>query len=82
MGNRLKKILDGSEAQRVWKIVEGDNFGGDHPNEKFVNVPATTWMNASKICDAINSIFCNYTHAPRHWRVEKEDYKLQGGFEP
>jgi hypothetical protein len=25
----------------TWRVVEGDNFGGDYPNEKFVNVPAT-----------------------------------------
>ena len=66
-----------------FKVVEGDNFGGDYPDEKFVNVPATTKEKAQDIADAINKAFSaeGYTH-PRFWQVRPEDYKLSPGFEP
>lgn len=65
-----------------WRIVEGDNFGGDYPNEQFVNVPATTQAKAKMIADAINAAFCDHDHATRYWRAVPEDYTLQPGFEP
>lgn len=68
----------------VWRIVEGDNFGGDYPNEKFVNLPATYKHKAQAIADAINAVFCpdDNPYARRYWRVVREDYVLQPGFEP
>jgi hypothetical protein len=65
-----------------YKIVETDNFGGDYPNEQFVNIPATTEENARKIAFAINHAFNMYGNDARYWIVKPEDYKLQPGFEP
>ena len=65
-----------------WRIVEGDNFGGDYPNEKFVSIPATNRAKARMIADAINAVFCAHDHATRYWRAVPEDYTLQPGFEP
>lgn len=74
----------GSDKSRehIWKIVEGDNFCGDYPNEKFVNLPPTSKEKAQSIADAINAVFCNYDNAPRYWRVVEKDYELAPGFEP
>ncbi len=63
-------------------IVEGDNFAGDYPDEKLVNIPPTTKERAQKIADAINEAHCNHDYARRHWSVQEEGYKLQPGFEP
>lgn len=71
-----------SEHAHKWRIVEGDNFGGDYPNEKFVNIAPVTKEQAQKIADAINEALCNHDHARRFWRVEDVDYRLQPGFEP
>lgn len=65
-----------------YKIVETDNFGGDYPDEKFVNVPATTKEKAQKIAYAINEAFDQGGMQARFWEVKPEDYKLQPGFEP
>lgn len=65
-----------------YKIVEGDNWGGDYPDEKFVNLPATTLEKAEAIAKAINAAFNPYGHDNRYWQVRPEDYKLQPGFEP
>jgi len=65
-----------------YRIVEGDNFGGDYPAEVFVNVAPTTKEKAQRIADAINAAFCDHEHARRFWRVVPADYELQPGFEP
>ena len=65
-----------------WKIVETDNFGGDYPDEQFVNVAPTTQAKAQMIADAINAVFCAHENAHRFWRVVPQGYKLQPGFEP
>lgn len=66
-----------------WAIVETDNFGGDYPNEKFVqNLPPLTKMyKAQEIADAINKAVED-TNYPRFWKVVILPYKLQPGFEP
>lgn len=64
------------------RIVETDNFGGDYPDEKFVNIPSVSPEHAKQIADAINNALCNHDHATRYWRVVENDYKLQPGFEP
>lgn len=64
------------------KIVETDNFGGDYPDEKFVNLP---WMNeeqARKVANVLNEAFSSYIGSSRFWLVVPDDYKLQPGFEP
>lgn len=62
------------------KIVETDNFGGDYPNEKFLNLPPLTREHAKEICKAINDGFP--LNESRYWKVVPDDYKLQPGFEP
>ena len=62
----------------LFKIVETDNFGGDYPDEKFVNLPACTEVTAHKLADDINHYFSG-TCMPRYWKVVPADYKLQPG---
>jgi len=64
------------------KIVETDNFGGDYPDEKFVNLPRVNINEAESLCSLINEIFCADDHAPRFWKMVEDDYKLIPGFEP
>lgn len=67
----------------LFKIVETDNFGGDYPDEKFLNLPAMHKQFAERIAAEINQAFCGVisTH-PRYWKVVPTDYQLQPGFEP
>jgi hypothetical protein len=65
-----------------YKIVETDNFGGDYPDEKFLNLPATSYDKAVSIANAINATFNPDGHADRYWMVRPENYKLVPGFEP
>jgi len=62
------------------RIIETDNFGGDYPNEKFLDLPLMTEAHAKAVCDAINRGFP--PDNPRYWEVVPNDYKLQPGFEP
>ena len=64
-----------------FKIVDSDNFCGDYPDEKFVNMPVTSEEGCKEIAEIINRE-CSGSDAPRHWKVVKEDYKLLPGFEP
>lgn len=63
------------------KIVETDNYGGDYPNESFVNLPSMNEEHAKIVAAAINSGFHTGNY-PRYWKVVEDDYELQGGFEP
>ena len=63
------------------KIVNTDNFGGDYPDEKFVEgLPRLTKTHAEAICAAINAGLPE-THS-RYYKVVPDDYELQPGFEP
>lgn len=68
----------------IWfKIVETDNFGGDYPDEKFVNLPSMSKKNADMVADAINAALCPHAEfCHRFWKVVPENYVLQPGFEP
>ena len=63
-------------------IVETDNFGGDYPDEKIVNLPAMPKDAAERIAEAINRQLCNHPSARRFWVVKPCGYKPQPGFEP
>jgi hypothetical protein len=63
------------------RIVETDNFDGDYPNEKFVNLPPLTLKDAQEICKSINAA-CSGENAPRYWKIVDDNYKLRPGFEP
>lgn len=62
------------------RIIETDNYGGDYPNESFVNLPPMTREHAKAVAAAINAGFPVMTS--RYWRVVEDNYELQPGFEP
>ena len=62
------------------KIVETDNFCGDYPNEKFVNLPRMSKEHAMDVARVINGGFS--PENTRYWKVVNDDYKLVPGFEP
>ena len=64
-----------------YKIVETDNFDGDYPDESELKLPPMTKSQAMALTNTINTIFSSDV-APRYWKVEPMDYKLQPGFEP
>lgn len=61
------------------RIVETDNFGGDYPNESFL-LFIMSEEQAQRIVEAIND--AADPESRRYWKVVKNDYKLQPGFEP
>lgn len=65
-------------------IVNTDNFGGDYPDEKFVeNLPIFHSRDAAKaVANAINENQFGGAVAPRFFKVVEEGYVLQPGFEP
>ncbi len=62
------------------RIIETDNYGGDYPNESFVNIPDMP----KEQCEVIAKVINDFTgeHHSRYYRVVENDYKLQPGFEP
>lgn len=64
-----------------YKIVETDNFGGDYPDESFLKLPGLSKHEADMIAATINEA-CGGENKPRYWKVVREGYKLQPGFEP
>jgi len=63
------------------RIVETDNFGGDYPDEKFLNLPNMQETHANKVCAAINDALAS-PESRRYWKVVKNNYVLRPGFEP
>lgn len=61
-----------------YRVVETDNYGGDYPNEKFATPYALSEQNAKEIAALFNKLMCH----SRYWKVVKDGYKLQPGFEP
>jgi hypothetical protein len=55
------------------RIVETDNFGGDFPDEKFLNIPSVELEHAKAIAAAINAAFPS--GCSRWWIVAKDDYQ-------
>ena len=64
------------------RIVNTDNFGGDYPDEFFVDLPPLEKDLAKRLCEAINDAWCPDNQSPRYWRVVDDDYVLVPGFEP
>lgn len=63
-----------------FKIMHTDNFGGDYPDEKFVEgLGNMNPSQAAEICDAINRA---RTDDSRYYRVVPHDYVLVPGFKP
>ncbi len=57
------------------RIVETDNFGGDYPDEKFLNIPPVEPEHAKAIAAAINAAFSDGYH--RWWFVANDDYQVK-----
>ena len=65
------------------KIVETDNFGGDFPDERFLNLPPMMPAHAKAVVDAINEGFAGKDpNCRRYWKVVANDYRLTAGFQP
>lgn len=63
------------------RIIHTDNFGGDYPDEKFVDqLPPMTQEHAERVCAAINAGMPE--SASRYYKVVTNDYVLLPGFEP
>jgi len=62
------------------KIIDTDNFGGDYPNEKELNLPRLKKEHAENIVREINKGFA--PNDDRYWYVVEDDYKLAPGFTP
>lgn len=66
------------------KIVNTDNYGGDYPDEKFVNLPTMDEESCKKVCDIVND-YCDppgSNDATRFYKTVPNDYELAPGFEP
>lgn len=60
------------------KIIHTDNYGGDYPDEKFVeNIPRMGEAECQSICDIINA-----WQGQRYYKVVPDDYRIAPGFEP
>lgn len=57
------------------KIVETDNFGGDYPDEKFLNIPSVELEHAKAIAAAINAAFSSGYR--RWWFIAEDDYQIK-----
>lgn len=64
------------------RIVETDNFGGDYPDERFLDLPVLNEHVANQICQLINTDVNNGITHPRYWKVVPMDYVLIPGFQP
>lgn len=62
------------------RIVNTDNFGGDYPNEKFVEREFSSRHVAQLTADSLNERAGE--HSPRYYKVVETPYELQPGFEP
>jgi hypothetical protein len=63
------------------KIVNTDNFGSDYHDESVVAEGITNKEYAGVMCHALNATFGGDT-SPRYFKIVKDDYVLQPGFEP
>jgi hypothetical protein len=62
---------------KIFRIVETDNFDGDHPYEVFATTGALKTMTNQQACaiaNAMNDQFPPYTD--RFWKVVEDGYKL------
>ena len=62
------------------KVVNTDNFDGDYPDEKFLNIPNMPKEYSKRVADVLNEYAG--PHSSRYWKVVPVDYILKGGFEP
>lgn len=58
------------------KIVGTDNFNRDNVDDQLIADNIKIEEYANTMCEALNKQFCNYDHAPTHFKVFPDDYKL------
>lgn len=63
-----------------FKIIHTDNFGGDYPNEKFLEIPPLNEGTANDIARLINGALPSDTS--RYYKAVSVGYKLIPGFQP
>lgn len=68
------------DNMRDYKIVNTDNFGGDYPDEKFIDLPRMDKESCQLIANIVNE--STGRDCSRFWKVVHKDYALIGGFEP
>lgn len=66
----------------IFKIVNTDDYGGDYPNERYVEGLPVIYNRdkAQAIADAINA--ATPEGHDRWFKVVEEGYSLQAGFQP
>lgn len=77
--------------QKIYCVVETDNFGGDYPDESFVAWIDSKGMHnpyhfdkkdvAEGVATAFNAIDSS-KNSSRYYKVVEKNYKLLGPFEP
>ncbi len=66
--------------EKLYKIIETDNFGGDYPNEEWATPYLFSREDAAILRECFNSLLSG-DRCPRYWREVPEDYELQPGQE-
>lgn len=64
----------------MFRIVNTDNYGGDYPDESFLNLASLPEKSCKKIADAINEAMG--PNSDRYYKVVPSNYRLKPGFEP
>lgn len=64
-----------------FKIVNTDNFGGDYPDEYFLNIPESSDKTALEAIAWMLNRMPGRNEA-RYWQVVPAEHALQPGFEP
>lgn len=80
-GEKMAEEKPHNFNRNLRKVVETDSFGGDYPDEKFLNIPLCNEEKAIRVANAMNELFCD-PGANRYWKVVPYNYVLQPGFEP
>lgn len=89
--NDINNVYERINADKIYCIVDTDNFNSDYPNESFLgwidskNMFYTYYFytkeKAESVANTLNQLDPN-TNSPRFYKVVEKNYKLSGGFEP
>lgn len=66
------------------RIIDTDNFGGDYPNEKFIQIGKYPLCAPERVCEAIAKALNDWhgERASRYFKIVDDEYELAPGFEP
>ncbi len=86
----IKEIYTNISKQKIYRILETDNYGSDYPNEYFISfidsegnsypLEFNCKEEAQVIANAFNQI--RYNGNNRFFKEVEKNYKLTGSFEP